>query len=73
MHTPAREPLGRAHPPAGSQAYGFWFRLDDFPDGPSFSPTICPKHSPLGGFHNNVAHSNMFYGLRVSCLLPGRL
>lgn len=50
---------------AGSQAYGFWYRLDSNPEGPSFTTSICPKYSPLGAFRNNVAHSNTFYGLRV--------
>lgn len=39
--------------------------MDANPEGPSFTTTICPKFNPLGGFTNNTAHSNMFYGLRV--------
>lgn len=35
------------------------------PEGPSYTNTVCPKHTPMGEFFNNTAHSNMFYGLRV--------
>ncbi|KAG1658049.1 hypothetical protein FOA52_004208 [Chlamydomonas sp. UWO 241] len=46
----------------GSEAgYGFWFRLQDHPDGPSYTPDVCPKYT----FSNNVAHSNALYGLRL--------
>lgn len=50
---------------AGSAAYGYWVRLLDHPEGPSFTTTVCPKFNPLGEFSNNHAHSNLFYGLRV--------
>ncbi|KXZ54727.1 hypothetical protein GPECTOR_4g796 [Gonium pectorale] len=45
--------------------YGFWYRMLDNPEGPSFTTTICPKFTPLVEFSNNTAHSNMFYGLRI--------
>lgn len=51
--------------PPGSDAYGYWVRLLDHPEGPSYTTSVCPKFTPLGRFENNVAHSNMFYGLRV--------
>jgi hypothetical protein len=35
-----------------------------FPEGPSYTTAVCPKYTPMGEFTNNVAHSNMFYGLR---------
>ncbi|KAG2432951.1 hypothetical protein HXX76_008679 [Chlamydomonas incerta] len=50
---------------AGSDAYGYWVRLLDHPEGPSYTTSVCPKFTPLGRFENNVAHSNIFYGLRV--------
>ena len=50
---------------AGSQAYGFWYRLLDNPEGPSFTTTVCPKFTQMVQFSNNTAHSNMFYGLRI--------
>ncbi|KAG2491954.1 hypothetical protein HYH03_009686 [Edaphochlamys debaryana] len=50
---------------AGSAAYGFWYRLLDHPEGPSFNTTICPKFQPILEFSNNTAHGNMFYGLRI--------
>jgi hypothetical protein len=49
----------------GSAGYGFWYRLLDFPEGPSFTTNYCPKFVALRRFANNVAHSNMFYGLRI--------
>ncbi len=55
----------RCAPYAGSDAYGYWFRLLDNPEGPSFTTSVCPKFTPLGEFSNNAAHSNMFYGLRI--------
>ncbi|EFJ47175.1 hypothetical protein VOLCADRAFT_92352 [Volvox carteri f. nagariensis] len=49
----------------GSHGYGFWYRMLDYPDGPSATTTICPKFTPLLEFTNNTAHSNQFYGLRI--------
>jgi hypothetical protein len=50
---------------AGSAAYGFWYRMLTNPEGPSTTTTSCPKFTPLAAFKDNVAHSNMFYGLRI--------
>lgn len=50
---------------AGSDRYGFWFDLQSHPIGPSFTTTICPPGMALGAFHNNTAHSNGRYGLRI--------
>ena len=50
---------------AGSMGYGFWFRMLDHPEGPSFTTSVCPKYMALGAFEGNAAHSNRFYGLRV--------
>lgn len=41
------------------------YRLLNNPEGPSATATSCPKFTPLAQFRNNVAHSNMFYGLRI--------
>jgi hypothetical protein len=49
----------------GSAAYGFWYRMLDNPEGPSRTTESCPKFTPLRVFKDNVAHSNMFYGLRI--------
>ncbi|GIL91633.1 hypothetical protein Vretifemale_19242 [Volvox reticuliferus] len=50
---------------AGSAGYGYWYRMLDNPEGPSYTTTVCPKFTPLLEFTNNTAHSNMFYGLRI--------
>ena len=50
---------------AGADRYGFWYDLQPNPTGPSYTPTICPIHTQLGEFDNNVAHSNGRYGLRI--------
>ncbi|GFR40478.1 hypothetical protein Agub_g1045 [Astrephomene gubernaculifera] len=49
----------------GSEAYGYWYRMLDNPDGPSTTTTVCPKFTPLLEFTNNTAHSNQFYGFRI--------
>ena len=53
---------------AGSPFYGFLFNLPSYPTGSSASKDVCPQGSKLGSFVNNVAHSNKFYGLRVTNL-----
>eukprot|EP00854_Cymbomonas_tetramitiformis_P005761 gene5761-6952_t len=50
---------------AGSSRYGFWFDLDSSPNGPSYTPDVCPNQSPLLEFSNNRAHSNARYALRI--------
>ena len=41
---------------AASRAYGFWYDLDNFPSGASFTTSVCPNKMPFGVFENNVAH-----------------
>ncbi|RMZ96441.1 fibrocystin-L isoform X1 [Brachionus plicatilis] len=43
---------------AGGTHFGFWYRLLDRPDGPSFDQNYCPKKIPLGRFFNNTIHSS---------------
>jgi len=50
---------------AGSARYGYWVRLLQSPEGPSFTTSMCPKFMPLGEFRGNAAHSNLRYGLRI--------
>jgi hypothetical protein len=50
---------------AGSEAYGFWYRMRAHPEGSSFTTSVCPLHTPLRRFAFNTAHSNLRYGLRV--------
>ena len=54
---------------AGSDAYGFWFDMQDHSTGPSYDINICPIHERLGGFSNNSAHSVHKYGLRIFHML----
>ncbi len=46
-------------------AYGYWYRMLDNPEGPSYTDKVCPKFTQMLEFTNNRAHSNLFYGLRV--------
>ena len=56
---------------AGSDAYGFWFDMQNTSVGPSYSPNICPVGETLGEFRDNTAHSTHKYGLRIHhVLLP---
>jgi hypothetical protein len=50
---------------AGSELLGYWFELPGNPGGPSFTTSVCPVHSFIGEFMNNVAHSNAGHGMRV--------
>ena len=43
---------------------GFWFDLDDFPGGPSFTTSITPNRESLVAFEGNIAHSNEM-GLKI--------
>ncbi|KAK3258451.1 hypothetical protein CYMTET_32501, partial [Cymbomonas tetramitiformis] len=50
---------------AGSEAYGFWYRLLEHPEGAAHTEAVCPKRTPLREFSGNSAHSNLRYGLRI--------
>ncbi|KAI3358131.1 hypothetical protein L3Q82_003134 [Scortum barcoo] len=50
---------------AGGTHFGFWYRMHDNPDGPSFDQNICQKRVPLGEFYNNTVHSQGWFGLWI--------
>lgn len=50
---------------AGSDFYGIWYEVKPNPDGPSATNDVCPMGNPLGNVHDNVAHSNVRFGLRI--------
>lgn len=50
---------------AGGDFYGFWYEIKSNPDGPSATNDVCPPGNPLGYVANNVAHSNIRFGLRI--------
>ncbi|XP_072562121.1 PKHD1 like 1, tandem duplicate 1 [Paramormyrops kingsleyae] len=50
---------------AGGTHFGFWYRMHDNPDTPSYNPSICPKRVPLGEFFNNTVHSQGWFGLWI--------
>ena len=49
----------------GSTHYGIWYSLNDHPQGPAATNSLCPIHEPLGSFKDNIAHSVGRYGLRI--------
>lgn len=55
---------------AGSDFYGFWYEIKPHPDGPSATGDVCPMGNALGESHDNVAHSNVRFGLRIFKLTP---
>ncbi len=50
---------------AGTSHFGFWFRMLDNPDGPSYNRNYHPYVMPLGRFFNNSVHSSGEFGLWV--------
>lgn len=50
---------------AGGDFYGFWYEIKDHPDGPSATPDVCPTGMRSGISQDNVAHSNIRFGLRI--------
>ncbi|XP_076961678.1 fibrocystin-L [Callospermophilus lateralis] len=50
---------------AGGTHFGFWYRMNDHPDGPSYDQNICQKRVPLGEFFNNTVHSQGWFGLWI--------
>ncbi|XP_053372863.1 fibrocystin-L-like [Mercenaria mercenaria] len=50
---------------AGGTHFGYWYRMHDHPEGPSYTETVCPIAMPLGVFSNNSAHSFGWFGLWI--------
>ena len=48
---------------AGGTHFGYWYRMHQHPDGPSYTKEICPRTTPLGEFYNNSAHSFGWFGV----------
>ena len=55
----------RRNAAVGGSHFGFWYRLETHPTGPSFTTSVCPQNVPLGEFTDNSAHSMGWYGLWV--------
>ncbi len=43
---------------AGSESFGFWYDLPEYPTGVSATNSYSPRTAPLGEFRGNIAHSN---------------
>jgi cell surface hyaluronidase len=50
---------------AGTDAYGYWYDMQDHAIGPSFDLNICPPYAKLGEFRSNTVHGPKKYGLRI--------
>ena len=50
---------------AGGTHFGFWYRMHEHPDGPSYDRNVCQKRVPLGEFTNNTVHSQGWFGLWI--------
>lgn len=52
---------------AGGTHFGYWYRMLETPDGPSFAmyPNYCPFHQTFGRFANNSVHSVGRFGVWI--------
>ena len=50
---------------AGGTHFGFWYRIQRHPDGPSEDSNYCSNNVPLGVFRDNSAHTFGWYGIWV--------
>ena len=48
-----------------SRGFGYWYDLDRFPSGASYTSTVCPNREPFGQFRDNTAHTCNEFGLRI--------
>lgn len=61
---PANDLVGNVA--ASSRGTGFWYALPEHPTGLAADETdVWPRHTPLGRFEGNAAHSNREFGLLV--------
>lgn len=48
---------------AGGTHFGWWYRMHEHPDGPSFTTSVWPRYVPLRKFQYNSAHSFGWFGI----------